>query len=501
MKKSNHTDFSIPQRQSYVAILMIIWKTYVVVFRQALPLVILFVIGGNQSKGDYIMWSIIGIATLSMIYSIVAFFKFRFYIEDDELIIEKGIFNKKKISIDIDRVQTINFEQNIIHKVFDVARLKADTAGSVKEEFNLDAIDKEVGYALRDRVMKYKSDNAQKSNGQQDVLHKLMGTETINGKEKLILEISPTELFLAGMVENHLKSSSVIFGFFFYIYFNMQEMGLDPNDYTGEIPIETIGFLMIIMFMMAILLASFFISMVRMVLKYYDLKLVRSGNGFRYTAGLFTKRMVSALDQKIQKVTWSDNLLKKLIGIFDLKFEQAGSEAINEKKSITIPACKVHHIETVLSDLFPNLNLSDITTDKISKHWLYRQALYRSILLIITLFASYYLSYKILILSLVSLIFLFHAFLKYRKAAYGYDDNYFFIKGGMYGDKHTVFPIHKVQSIKKMQSPYMRRRDLITLTFYHASGSSTLPYIEEDKAYKIINFVLYKVESSKEGWM
>lgn len=502
MKRNNPIDFTIPQRQSNVAILMIIWKTYTIVFRQIIPLVVLFFIGGkNPNTSSYLMYGIIGVAVLSMIYSILAFFKFRFYIDEDELIINKGIFNKKKISIDIDRVQTINFEQNIIHKLFDVARLKADTAGSVTEEFSLDAIDKKTGYALRDIVMQYKSDQAQNDSEENVLLQKLIGSNQEHQTKKLILEISPKELFIAGMVENHLKSSSVIIGFFFYIYFNMYEFGLDPQDYTGEVPVETLGSIMILFLLLLLFVASFIISMIRMVLTYYDLKLVRSGQGFRYTAGLFTKRVISALDQKIQKVTWSDNLLKKLIGNFDLKFEQAGAEALNQKKSITVPACKIHHIKTVLTDVFPNLNFESIALKKISKLWLYRQVLYRSIPVVVFLVGGIIFSPKLFIVFSLAIIFLFHAFLKFNKAAYGYDDNYFYLKGGVYGDKNTIFPIYKVQSVERSQSPYMRRKGLTTLTFYHASGSSTVPYIPNQKALEIMNFMLYRIESSKDRWM
>lgn len=496
MKRNSDLDqFALPQRQSYVAILMIIWKTYKVVFRQALPLLVLFLFGKSSSKGDVFLWGIIGIAIFSMIISIINFFKFTFYIHDDELIIEKGILSKKKISIDIDRVQTINFEQNIIHNIFNVVRLKADTAGSDKNEFNLDAVSIETANAFRNIVLRVKKEQAI------DEEHSLGALEQ-QSERKLIMSISHLELFKAGMVENHIRSSGVIIAFMYYIYFNLQEVGINLEDYKDQLPAISFGILVILSLILIVAIISFIISMVRMVLRYYDLKLIRSGKGFSYTAGLFTKRTVSALDSKIQKIMWSDNLLKKLLGIFDLKFIQASSETVDTKKSIKIPSCKLSHVNIVLKALYPDLDMDKILLNRISPLWLKRQLLIRLVIGVALISGCYFLNLNMFILSIAfTILWIFHAVLKFRKIRFGFDQEYFLIKGGMYADKHSIFPIYKLQSIKSTQTPYMKRNGVVSLTFYHASGQSSIPYIPAQTAMVIYNYVLFKMETSTRQWM
>jgi putative membrane protein len=132
MKKSEF-DFSVPNRQSYVAILMILFKTVNVLFRQLLPFVVVVLLGGSKSKTSYLLYTIVAVAVISMVYSVINFFKTYFIIQDGELVLFTGIFNKKKMSIPFAKIQTINFEQNIIHQFFSVLRLKVDTAGSEKK--------------------------------------------------------------------------------------------------------------------------------------------------------------------------------------------------------------------------------------------------------------------------------------------------------------------------------------------------------------------------------
>ena len=496
MKKSSDvSQFSIPQRQSYVAILLIIWKTYIIVFRQALPFLVVFLFGKSQSKADFIVWGIIGIALLSMVISIINFFRFTFHIENEELIINKGIFNRKKISIDIDRVQTINLEQNIVHNVFNVVRLKADTAGSDKNEFNLDAISRETAHAFRDIVLRAQKDLDITLESEDSLHHQ-------TPKKHIILSLSHLELFKAGMVENHIRSSGLILAFISYVYFNLQDIGINLEDYRDQIPAISFGLIVIASIIIFVAIVSFIISMVRMVLRYYDLKLIRSGKGFSYTAGLFTKRTASALDSKIQKISWSDNLLKKLLAIYDLRFIQASSEAVDAKKTIKIPSCKKSHVNQVLNALYPDLDLNNIQLNKISHLWLKRQLLIRTIVGAGLVVLSFYLNQNMIILaSTFSVLWILHAVLKFKKLRFGLSQEYFFIKGGMYADKHSVFPIFKLQSIKKTQTPYMIRNGVVTLTFYHASGSSTIPYIPIQIAEIIYDYILMKVETSTRPWM
>lgn len=501
MKKSDTIDFSVPQRQSYVAILLIILKTYRVVFRQILPFAIVGLIGGKASIGDNLVYILIAIALVSMVHSIISFFMFRFYVEKDELVIKKGILRKQKISIDIDRVQTINFEQNILHKLFKVARLKADTAGSVKEEFALDAVDKKTGQALKDMVLRYQALHSPKDD---DIIESLVSARQVREKEEVVMSISHSELLAAGAVENHIRSSGLIFAFAFYVFSNLNDVGVDVTDYTGEVSADTFtsSAVLTIILITAVMIVSFIVSMVRMVLTNYNLTLLRTGKGFSYTAGLFVQKTIGALDIKIQKISWSDNLLKKIIGIFDVRFDQAGSQAANVKKSLVIPSCKKKHIDLILNSIYPDLNINELALHKISIYWRTRQLMYRTLFGLPVVVASFFLMPKLFpVIVILFALLIFDAFRKFKKAAFGFDENYFYIKGGVYGDKHSVFQIHKLQSIQTTQTPYMRRKNLASLTFYHASGKSSVPYIPAQQATEIMNFILYKIESSGKKWM
>lgn len=497
MKKSEF-DFSVPNRQSYVAILMILFKTVNVLFRQLLPFVVVVLLGGSKSKTSYLLYTIIAVAFISMVYSVINFFKTYFIIQDGELVLFTGIFNKKKMSIPFAKIQTINFEQNIIHQFFSVLRLKVDTAGSEKNEFEFHAIQTEKAHALRDLVMSEKKAFI-KSN--EDSLEK--DQEEASVVYTPIMSLTTVELFKVGITENHLKSGGLIFLFFFWIYQNLQEVGVDVDEYSEEIPDVELGIAFVAFIIAVFLIVSIFISMVRTVIQHYDLQFLRSTRGFKIISGLFTKKEISAFDHKIQHISWSDNLLKRLAGFKNLYLNQASSAELTSKQNINIPGCSMSHITEVVRTLFGNVDFESFEMHMIDKRYFYRFTIIISIFFVLLSGLAYFLdqSDKLIYVLLIVLYLIGFRYIGYKKKKYGHNGELLYIKGGVFGEKEEVLPIFKIQAIELHQSPYQHRNQLCSISLYTASGRIMIPYISHLFAKKLSDIFLRTVESDGRRWM
>ncbi|MFZ1751305.1 MAG: PH domain-containing protein [Saprospiraceae bacterium] len=496
MRKSDF-DFSQPNRQSYVAILMILFKTINIVGRQLLPVILVIFIGSSKKKVDYLIYMVIATAGLSMIYALVNFFRTYFMVVNDELVIHTGVFSRKKTSIPFERIQTINFEQNIIHQFFSVLKLKVDTAGSDKNEFEFHALDSEKAYALRDMVLEGKRKNA-----------KIPTSPSEQEKEmlpifKLIMGISVAKLLKVGITENHLRSGGLIFVFFIWIYQSLQEVGLDVDDYSENVPSLEFSLDVILALAMLFLIVSIAISMIRSVVKHYDLQFLRSDHGFKVVSGLFTRREVSAIDHKIQFISWSDNLLKRLVGYKDLALHQASSSALKIKQNITIPGCEQLHIDQVVTTLFGDNDLDQMQQRPVDVRYFKRFALIVSVLLLIIItMGIWYEEYvKSLAVILFGLLLIIRRYLSYRKKAYRFDDQLLHIRGGIFGEKEEVMPMFKIQAVELHQSPYQTRHHLCSLSIYTASGGVGIPYISLKEGQQLCDLILYKVQASNKKWM
>jgi putative membrane protein len=501
MKKNSNFSFDKPIRQSYVAILMIVYKYYSIIIKQLVPLAIIFFIGKNKAATwtQYLLYFVVGVAIVSMIIAIIAYFRFYFHIVDDELLVEKGILIKKKTSIPFDRIQTINIEQNIVHQVFRVVRVVVDTAGSEKTEFQFEALSEEMANSLRNLILSRKS--AMKKS---DTKNLQQHDEEAYEEEEVrtIMNIGVGQLIKIGITENHLKSGALIFAFGWWIYDNLSEAGVDVNDYGESIDLSPTT--SIILFLAVVFtVISILISLIRTVLMYFDLKFLRIGNGFRLTSGLLTKRNVAALDHKIQMVSFADNILKKILGYKDLLLKQASSIELANKKSIKIPGCLQEHIDLVTDSLYGKKSFDGIEYYEVDKRYFIRKAIYIVVFGSIPMIVGIYFENLLMWvgIALVMIYLLLVSYINYRKTKYGFNHKMIVVKGGVFGDKTTLFPLYKLQSAALKQNLYQRRKDLATVVLYTASGGTSIPYISRSTAEQLMNYFLYKVESDRRKWM
>ncbi len=499
MERKSSFDFFTPQRQSYVAILIIVLEMFRKIIRQIWPVVlVLFINTGRGSMGDRFILLLSAIGLVSGILSIISFFKYYFYVDEDELIVERGILRKSKTSIPFDRIQTINFEQEIMHRVFNVAKLKIDTAGSTGSELSLHALSWPMANALKDHVLSQKSGSSQNTN-------EIEGIEE-QRTEKEIMKVDLGSLLKIGATENHLRSGLVILAFGFWMFDQLREVGLG-----GYVDRATEGWELILSSMLTVgilasifAIAAFSLSLVRTVFRYFDLRLVREESGFKVIYGLFNRRQTSAKDKKIQTISWSQNWLQKKVGLYEVFLRQASSREVRARRAITVPGCdrsNVFEIQQYLLRHTDYLNSDDKAG--VSKHYFWYAARNSSIILLAAAAVLWYVGNTLVAIffGLFLIYTLFRLYLRWKKKGYVVFNDAVAVKGGSFGAKHTILENHKIQSIQLKESLYQRFRGLASLELSTAGGTVMIPFLEKKVAQQLLDYLLYRVESSAKAWM
>lgn len=498
-EKKSELDFSTPQRQSQSALILIIYNRFKNLFSRFWYFIVFALFTGERSSGgmDTLTLSIIALSFIATIFGVISYFRYYYWIEDDQLIIRSGVLSKSLTQIPFDRIQTIDFEQNLIHQTFNVVGLKIDTAGSNQAEIKMQALTKEKAEALREFILSQKLEIIQTEEGEAPSLAQLEEAEEI-------YSIDFGRLLKIGLTENHFRSGFVILFGLFWLFDNIREAGFDVDEMGTEYYNQALGSIFIIATLAVLfILISMFISIGRIFLKYFNLKFLRSYNGFKVIGGLFNRKEVAALDSKIQLLEWKQNLIQKYLGFHDLVLKQASSTEIGTKKSIVVPGVNTEDIENVKNYLFPERKESDTEMFQLNKWSLYRPLFYLTLIAII--FASIFIyipTYPNLFFVLFFYILIvIRLFKKYNKAYYGVNDKALFVKGGVFGHKKWMTMLHKIQSLQISQSPFQVRRDLASLQIHTASGTKVIPFIELDKAEYLYDYLCYKVEASEEEWM
>jgi len=238
-------------------------------------------------------------------------------------------------------------------------------------------------------------------------------------------------------------------------------------------------------------------------MSYFDLRLTREKEKFKITSGLVNRREVAALDNKVQLIHWSQNILEKPLGLFRLKLKQASSAEVKLKSALLIPGIKKPQIQQVNDYLFEEENPGFESVLKTDISYFVRNSLYISLGFAPFSAAAYYLSATntLVILALLYIYFLLSTYLRYKKFGLSINADYLRINGGAFADTTALMLLYKLQSVEFTQNIYQRRNRLADLKFYNAAGSISIPYIPLEQAKEILNFCLYKIETSKKSWM
>ncbi|MEM9918455.1 MAG: PH domain-containing protein [Bacteroidota bacterium] len=493
--------FDIPQRQSPVAILLILSKFFSVLLRQAWPLAVVFFFNSKSNFWNYAIYFGILAAFVTAVLSIISYFKFYYYIQDEELVIEKGVLQKTKLNVPFDRIQTINFQQNVIHQFFQVVSLEIDTAGSSEKEFSISALEKKQAESIRRFVLEQK---ALSDPPAEEPIEELVQEKP--AEEKLIFRLSPLDLLKTGVSQNHFRMGGIIIATLFGLYqFSSDLFGDKKTEgmLKGVFGVEPASiFQTLLLILPFFLLLSIILTLINTILQYFDLRLYKTERGFKTIAGLLTRRELSATLQKIQWIRWGTNPIMRLFKQYRLQLAAASSDVVRRRQAMAIPGCYEEQIESVRDDYFPSFRHLDKETHGISKAIISRHLLYFGLppILIGPLLFNGLSVYDLLWLLWIPVVYLlsrrFHQKWKWHLSTEGLRTD-----KGIFGSQATLLQWYKVQSVAIEQSPYQRRKSLANIYFYTAAGTLTIPYISLEDAHKLRNFVLYKVESDPRKWM
>ncbi len=495
--------FYQPQRQSPKAIVLILLRYFRIVVRQIWPILLIVLINPKSDKGLMIIFTVLGVVFISLIYSILAYTRYYFFIQNNELCVRSGVFRKTVLNVPFDRIQSVDFKRNVVHQFLDVVSVKVDTAGSKGSELELDAIDQQSAEELREIVLAYKRAITKTIPSESDIPANVPPLKVV---PELIMSLSSKDLIKVGVSENHLRTALIIFAFFLSLADDLDQLlGWDVyrqlEDTTNAMSL--VGILATIVAIPLFIGISFFITLFRTVLKYYGLKFWREGQSFKVVSGLFTRNEKSIQKSKIQLIRWLTSPLKQLFGIFQMNIYQATNIEQDTDKSLVIPGCYEQQVNHTLDMIVPGFRSATFTPHKMDVSVVYRMVFLLGFLpaLFFGLMAYYNDGFTQWFLMLIFPLAIYMGYLYQRKRRFQIHEDYIVSEGGIFGRSYKLVEIFKIQSVTIESSPLQRMRGLSSLHIYTAGGDISFPFLNEKIARDARDYIMYRVEVDHHHWM
>jgi putative membrane protein len=525
-------DLSTPKRQSKKIIAFYLFKSI-----KGLLLYFVFAAIGTNSMGKYGMFVtafIAFIAIASLVSPVLKYLYFTFHIEGDELIIQKGLLQKERKSIPLERIQSININQNVVQRILGIVSLEVDTAGSKGKELEIPGLEKAFASEFKELLQERKEEiNVEEEvieNAQKDLVdsnndrHK---GASLEAKEKIpaiplhksrttardltettILQLGILDILKVGITQNHLKSGGLAIGLAFGSWFQVNELleeylGDWLKQFSMENVISSTSAGLVFIAVVLFLFFSVVISVALAINKYWDFSIVKKGTDLEVKMGLFNKREIKIPLSKVQILEFHSNPLRKLLGFQTAQIFQAQSTD-NKQGSVSVPACKEVH-RMILQNLIFKQPVE--ATEQELKCNPYSHAKLRfyilSVFFLPLVGAAFYVEEYagIVLLVLLYCFSIFMAFMYGKNSKVIIDDDFVVFKKGWLFPQTVISPIFKTQAVEKWRSIFLKHRKEAHLKLHTAAGTRGLRYLQEDQLNQLITSVNNEVICSEEKWM
>lgn len=437
------------------------------------------------------------IVALSLVGPLLRYLAYRYRLDDEEIVIREGILQRNERNIPYARIQNIDLEQNLLHRLFDVAVVRLETASGGKAEAEIKVLSLEAVERMRRLVFARREAGAAVEQGAPQ------GVEE-SDEGRLVVSTPPGELVLAGLISNR---GLIVVGIFFGALSQMGVWdnapwerwidrlsrgdasigGIERVPAWSEHPLAIAG--IVAALFVGFVVAMRALSVVWTLATFWGFELRRRGDDLRSRYGLFTRLSATIPRHRIQLLSTRRTPLHRLFDRAAVQVETAGSVE-TDGANVThrrwlAPIIRPAEIPALLEQALPDVVLEGLQWSGLGRRAggrLIRRGLLWS--LILSLPAALLLGWWAL--AVLAAVLVFHAVrarLYVRYTAYALGPEAVVFRSGWWVRRTSVVRFGKIQAVEMAQSPFDRRYGMASVAVDTAGAGRVghrvaIPYLD-----------------------
>ena len=433
------------------------WST----IRNMWPVLIFVVIGGEGMGMRFVdMLVILLFALLSVWNTFIHWATLRYRIHQGRLEITQGLINRQARTIDPARIQNVELVQNLFHTWTGLVELRIDTAGEQTTEGLLSALSVEEATALQNHLAALGS------------LAKT-GTEASDAGE-VVAEMGMAEILAYGLTQRTIGTVAVLTAV------GLELMTQAGPDVTADFTVNLQPAMIVAAFLLAFV-ASWTVSAITSLFRHFGYQMRRLPETIRTTQGLTTKRKVEIPLSKVQLVRVDEPLMRRLMGYGTVLIETAGlgfAEGQQRQSEGIVPMVEQPDLGRVTALAAPHAKVDPWTAKLNPAH---PRSLYRAMvgatiraLLLIGLGMAFFGPIKWVLL-LILPIALIGAWLDWARQGWLVTQTAIVSRSGFFNRRTFIIARDKLQSVHRVQGPFMRLHGLSRMVVSVAGTRVSLP--------------------------
>jgi putative membrane protein len=497
---------STPSRQSPVAVVFI--GARFLRNLGAVNLAVLFVVVVSGRVPVVLFGVGLVAVVVGLVFMLLAWWRFVFAVEGGELLVSKGVLAQERLTIPLDRVQSVSINQRFLHRLIGIVSVSVDTAGGAEAELEIDAVDRGRAEALQRLAAGHRRSAGPPPPGSVGPVPGPDGSppaaELVTADEETLVARRPVELVRMGLARWPWAGLAALAPL---IAFADEFADLLPIDVDGERIIgerlpdelgrEQVGAVILVLVVALVAGAALgvVLQMLRVLVTDWDLRLTRTSTGLRRTAGLFSTTSRASTVSRIQAVRTLETPMQRLFGIRQLSLPTIGHG------DLVIPGTTEAEIERIRAEVYGGVPRPALDR-RISRLHVFlavrNQFLVSALLAVVLVLALGW--WGLSAFALVPIRWsTAHRHWRLRRWGIASDR---IIESIELVDRRTgELELIKAQTVEVRRSFFERRRGLATVRITAAEGHLAVPLIPLAEAEAVRDLVLFRVESDRRAWM
>jgi putative membrane protein len=392
------------------------------------------------------------------------------------LIIREGLIFRNVRQIEYQRIENIDTERGLLHRVLNVAQVRVQTSTGGKPEALISVLDLGAVQEMRQRVFADTRPTAQTAKAPE---------------EPQLLHLPPMELVRYGLIDNRglilvaAGAGLLQQAGFFRVNRETLENWLHSSALAG---VEGLGVAMQIMLALFVIISALIavriLSVVLALITLHDFTLTRHDGDLRARYGLLTRVALTLRTRRIQAVHQSESLLHRLFGRVSLDVDLAGDsggeaeqrDSGRMKTRWLAPVCPPAAAPALIASALPIFDpvappdWQPLAPGARSR--LFRRSVLVSLLIVAGPSWWYLREAAVFGVPIVVALAWMHAHLYVKYTRWALERNVLLFRSGWVTRRLTIVPRDRVQTVNVSTSPFDRRRHMASLSVDTAGGSS-----------------------------
>ncbi|MHD0397218.1 PH domain-containing protein [Staphylococcus simulans] len=466
--------------------------------KQNIVVIIIFFININSfnfSDVKSYLWPafLFAIFLISFIYNALEVYSTRYWIEGHHFVVTKGVFNKKRKELDIQRIQAFDSSQDIVNRIFGgvIMEIKTPSDGIElqivsKHQFNL------IEQAVRaEQTSKDFEDEL--VNETEQVEQQTSDTSNVS-KPTQIFKLSLKELVFMALSSGSIGIALVTLG---PLLGTFQEIIPWDQLFHQFDWIAQAAYVFVAGLIIVALFLAYIIGVIIEFVRYYGYTLSEKDEQLHIRYGLLNVKTINVATRRIQAVVEKQSFIRRFMGYTSIYFiitsdaKQTEGSTTASGDIMILPFVKRQKAYQMIEQLVPSIEFETVKTGLplggIRRH----AQMGIGMLLIAGLISSYFWSWWYLALALAAcLVVLINSIITVHYSGYKTDQTTLTVKKSqLMRTRYYYAKKDKLLGFEKSQNWLMRRVGLADFNFSAAKGQSHvnigLRFIEDEAAQQL----------------